>query len=162
MSKFDPDIGLLPSVLDRLLDDDPQARQDRPSSLQATLGQIKSAVARDLETLLNTRREIQEDLPAEFHELHTSLVVYGLPDFIALSLLNPNDRKKIRRSVEQVVAAFEPRLKSARVTIEPRGKYDAALHFRIDAILEVQPVREQVVFDAVLQLNTYQYQVQGG
>ena len=38
---------------------------------------------------------------------------------------------------------------------------DRALRFRIEALLRVEPAPEPVTFDAVLQLNTQKYVVQG-
>jgi predicted component of type VI protein secretion system len=35
------------------------------------------------------------------------------------------------------------------------------VRFRIDAFLRVEPTREAVSFDAVLQLNTQEYRVRG-
>ena len=79
---------IVPSILDRLLDDEPEvSREPLPNRFQ-NLSQLKKAVARDLEALLNTRQEILEELPPEFTEVSRSLITYGLPDFSSLSLLN--------------------------------------------------------------------------
>ena len=42
---------------------------------------LRRAVARDLETLLNTRHEALEEIPESLEEVRRSLLVYGLPDF---------------------------------------------------------------------------------
>jgi len=150
--------GLLPSILDRLLDD--QSEPPAQSSHHFhSLDQVKQAVTRDLEALLNTRRERFEDLPPEFVEARQSLVTYGLPDFSALSLQSLEDRNRIRRVLEQAVALFEPRLTRVRVTLEAPRAHEQTLRFRIDAMLRVEPAPEPVTFDAML-LNTQEYVVQ--
>ena len=123
--------------------------------------ELEKAVARDLETLLNTRQETLEELPVEFAEASRSLLAYGLPDFSAFSLDSGSDRNQVRRVVEQTIIVFEPRLDRVRVTLEPPRNQDRGLRFRIDAMLRVEPAPEPVTFDAVLQLNTQQYIVRG-
>ncbi len=85
--------------------------------------------------------------------------MFGLPDFTSYSLLNPNDRKTVRRAVEDTLTNFEPRLKSVRVTLETRDKYDMVLRFRIDALLRTDPAPEPIALDAALHVVTSQYTV---
>lgn len=129
--------------------------RETPYSLQ----QLKQSVSRDIEALLNTRRELLTDLPPEYQELQRSLLTYGLPDFTTRSLQSQTDRKSIRREIEQNIGLFEPRLRSVKVTIENPKKFEQAMYFRIDALLRVDPNPEAVSFDAVLQLSTAKYQV---
>jgi type VI secretion system protein ImpF len=150
--------GLLPSVLDRLIDAQSEAPQAQESTHLHNLQQVKQAVTRDLEALLNTRREYMKDLPPEFVETRQSLVHYGLPDFSALSLQSNQDRNRIRRVLEQTIALFEPRLERVRVALELPREHEQTLRFRIDAMLRVEPAPEPVTFDARL-LNTQEYVV---
>ena len=62
MPSADNDYDLLPSVLDRLLDDDPRASYEPLASRFYSLGELKQAVVRDLEVLLNTRQEALQEL----------------------------------------------------------------------------------------------------
>lgn len=159
--RVDNEISLLPSVLDRLLDDEPGARREPLPRRAQNLRQLKKAVTRDLEALLNTRQEMLRELPAEFTALSRSILTYGLPDFTAFGLLNTHDRNRIRRVLEQAVATYEPRLARVRVTLEPPREYDRSMRFRIEALLRVEPAPEPVTFDAMLQLSTHEYTVQG-
>jgi type VI secretion system protein ImpF len=152
---------IVPSILDRLMDDAPEvSRESLPNRFQ-NLSQLKKAVARDLEALLNTRQEILEEVPPEFIEVSRSLVTYGLPDFSSFSVLSMNDRNRIRRALEQAIATFEPRFERVRVNLELPREQDRTLRFRIEALLRVEPAPEPVTFDAVLRLNTQEYVVQG-
>lgn len=161
MLRADHELNIVPSILDRLLDDEPGVSREPLYNRFQDLRQLKKSVARDLEALLNTRQEILEELPSEFAEVSRSLLTYGLPDFTAFSLLNLQDRNRIRRALEQAIAAFEPRLTRVRVTLEPPREHDRNLRFRVDALLRVEPAPEQVTFDAVLQLHTQEYVVRG-
>jgi type VI secretion system protein ImpF len=160
MAKLDSKVDIVPSVLDRLLDDEPNVSKEPLTSRVQDLRALERAVARDVEALLNSRQETLEELPAEFVEVNRSLVTYGLPDLTSLSLLNKDDRSRIRRAVEQAVILFEPRLLRVRVALEAPRDHDRGLRFRIDALLRVDPAPEPVTFDAVLQLNTQQYVIQ--
>lgn len=74
MPRVDNELSILPSVLDRLLDDEPgTSREPIPNRFQ-NLRELKKAVTRDLEDLLNTRQERLEELPSEFAEVSRSLV----------------------------------------------------------------------------------------
>lgn len=155
----DQEIRITPSVLDRLLDDHPQFSDEPPEDRTQDIDQLKNSVARDLEALLNSRQESLTEVPEEWPELRTSLLTYGLPDFTGMSLRNTNEHARIRRSLEQAVANFEPRLERVRVTIEAPVGALRLLHFRVEAMLHVEPAAEPVRFDAVLQLATQLYEV---
>jgi type VI secretion system protein ImpF len=123
--------------------------------------ELKQAVARDLEALLNTRQEALDELPESLEEVRRSLVVYGLPDFTAASLQSPRDRTRIRRALEDTIAAFEPRLDRVRISLEESEGNERAMHFRVEGWLRLEPNPEPVSFDTVLQLTTREYTVQG-
>lgn len=157
MPKLDPNLNIVPSVLDRLLDDEPEVSQEPATSRIGDVRALERAVARDVEALLNSRQETLQELSDEFIEVNRSLIIYGLPDLTSLSLLNQDDRNRIRRAVEQAITIFEPRLLRVHVALEAPREHDRGLRFRIDALLRVDPTPEPVTFDAVLQLNTQQY-----
>jgi type VI secretion system protein ImpF len=161
MARGDREPNIVASLLDRLLDDEPGLSREPVPERTQSLRQLERAVARDLEDMLNTRREALGDLPEDFQEVGRSLVNYGLPDFTSYSLLSEKDRARIRRTLEEIITAFEPRLARVRVTLEPSREHEKALRFRVDALLRVEPAPEPVVFDAVLQLLNQQYQVGG-
>lgn len=154
------EIAVVPSLLDRLIDDKPDISVEPVARRLQNVQELKASVARDLEELLNTRRETLTELPVEFTELSQALVQYGLPDFTSFNLLSHHDRTRVRRVLEYAIATFEPRLRQARVVLEEPRHNDRALRFRVEAILHVEPASEPVRFDAVLRLNTQEYVVQ--
>jgi type VI secretion system protein ImpF len=153
--------NLVPSLLDRLLDDAPTAARDPVADRFQGLRQLKRSVARDLEALLNTRREALAEVPSDFTEVNRSLFTYGLPDFTSFNLRSHHDRARIRLYLEEAIAMSEPRLDRVRVSIEAPREHDRTLRFRVDALLRVDPAPEPVTFDTVLRLNTQEYVVQG-
>ena len=158
MPKRLDEIHLLPSVLDRLLDD---ASDAAPDTHYYGVRDLKRVVGRDLEALLNTRQETLEPVPADFTETNRSILTYGLPDFSSLTLGSQGDRDQVRATLERAIATFEPRLDRVRVIIDDPRPFERGLHFRIEAVLRLDPAPEAVTFDAVLQLTTQQYRVQG-
>jgi type VI secretion system protein ImpF len=147
-------------LLDEIFSDELlKMRPAAPST--ASVRELKNAVSRDIESLLNTRRELQEGAPPEYIEVNNSLLMFGLPDFTSFSLLNSRDTRRICRAVEEALSKFEPRLKSVRVSLQPTQQFDPALHFRIDALLRMDPVTTPVTFDAALQISTCAYRVRG-
>lgn len=148
------------SLLDRLVDlhpgfDDLQAGRPVP------LSEVKDSVARDLESLLNTRsnRSLMEvDSPF----LRSSLLSFGIPDFSDRSLDNPLHRAEICLSIEKAVSDHEPRLRQVEVELSSEANADNRLHFNIRAILTVDFAREAVNFDAHLQPLTLEYSIARG
>jgi type VI secretion system protein ImpF len=155
------EFAIVPSLLDRLLDDEPGETRDSASHRAHDVRALKRSVARDLETLLNTRQESLDEVPESLEEVRRSLVVYGLPDFTASSLMSPRDRGRIRRALEDAIAAFEPRLERVRITLEDPAPNERAMRFRVEGWLRVEPAPAPVAFDTVLQLTTREYVVQG-
>lgn len=133
----------------------------RRESTSYTVNQLKSHVSRDLANLLNTRQELVEESEVELKEARQSVLTYGLPDFSPLSLVSDTDRRRIRRSVEQAIAACEPRLRNVRVSLDAPVEFDQVLRFRIEGLLRVEPAPEIVTFDAILRMSTQEYSVKG-
>jgi type VI secretion system protein ImpF len=78
-------------LLDEIFSDELlKMRPAAPST--ASVRELKKAVSRDIELLLNTRRELQEGAPPQYIEVNNSLLAYGLPDFTSYSLMKPRIR----------------------------------------------------------------------
>jgi type VI secretion system protein ImpF len=162
MARVRPDQPLLPSVLDRLIDDDPAVTTEPPRARTQMLRELKLAVRRDLEHLLNTRRRAVS-VPAGFTELDRSLLTYGLPDFSGAGPGGGKERDAFCRTIEAVIRQHEPRFLSVAVDlVTGADPTDRTLRFRIDAVLRADPVPEPVVFDSTLEPATGTFAVGGG
>lgn len=146
------------SVFDRLLDDDPKSQREAPTSSHVALRDLKLSVRRDLEWLLNSRQSIVE-VPETLEEVNRSVAVYGLPDVTGLSVTNQAERNKLVRSIEKALKVFDPRFKNPKVVLEQTTSTDRQLRFRIEAILDIDPAPERVVFDTVLQTGNGDFKV---
>lgn len=150
MATVDKKKKLRPSVLDRLLDNDPRNLSGRHDTHQK-LKQLRQSVRRDLENLLNTRLRVVE--PDErFSEVKISLMNYGLPDLATVNIIDLEKRKRFISQLENLLMEFEPRFKSVNVQyLENNDDHDRTLRFRIDAVLYADPSPEFVVFNSVLE-----------
>jgi type VI secretion system protein ImpF len=160
MSRVDNEIRITPSVLDRLIDYEPELSHETLASRPKSLRQLKQSVKRDLEWLLNTRK-VALGLPSDLEEINNSVAAYGLPDFSSSNVKSSIEQERMRRELEDVIRKFEPRLGDVEVRIEPMHETERALHFRIEAHLKVEPAPEAISFDTVLRLDTGRYSVEG-
>ena len=158
MARINNEARITPSVLDRLLDFEPELSREAAASRAKNLRQLKQSVRRDLEWLLNTR-QTDDRIGPELKELSRSLAAYGLPDFSNANTKNPSDEKRMRRALENLLAIFEPRLEDVTITLEPLRETERALRIRIDGRLKVDPAPEPVTFDTVLQFGSGYYTV---
>ena len=150
MSRIDPQQGLHPSILDRLIDPDAKGTGWRRGY---GLEDMVNVVRRDLEDLLNTRRSYQGPRDA-FAEIERSILGYGLPELTSLDAITPQQREEIGRVLEAVVLHFEPRLRDVRATlVDPGESKRPTVRFRIDARLALEPAPE-VAFETILELTT--------
>jgi type VI secretion system protein ImpF len=159
MARIREEQQLVPSVLDRLIDEEPDKRREPPKSRSQVLRELRQSVRRDLEQLLNTRHRCVE-WPPNLDQLDASLVNYGIPDFTGASMSSPADREQFRRVVEWVIRKFEPRFKSVKVDFRDEGDTGArSLALRIDAVLYAEPAPEPVVFDSQLEPTTGSFEI---
>jgi type VI secretion system protein ImpF len=161
MARTQANQPLVPSVLDRLLDDDPTATRETAKSRTQVLRELKQSVRRDLENLLNTRWRYQ-GWPESLDQLDLSLVNYGIPDITGADLRSTPGRERFRQVVERVIRHFEPRFQRVAVELlENADPLDHALRFRIDAMMYAEPAPEPVVLDSLLEPVTGNVEVKG-
>lgn len=142
MKHSDARNGLQLSLLDRLLED---------GSLRPSLAQIRQSVRRDLEWLLNARRCWLPRSP-DYRELGRSVLAYGLPDFTVMELSTEEGRQWLCDEVKRTIVEFEPRLARVEVIMkDTEAPLDRFLRLRIEGILLVEPVPQQVAFDSELE-----------
>lgn len=160
MSRIRPDQPLVPSLLDRLLDDAPDELQELPRSRSQRLGDLKVSVRRDLEYLLNTRVCLRE-IPDDCEEVKTSVLNFGIPDFSGVAMGSGKQQEILRARVEDVIQRFETRFKQVRVELimDSENKHRRTIHFRIDGILHAEPAPEPVAFDSFITPIVGQFQV---
>ena len=160
MARNDPDSTVTLTLLDRLMDFDPKVRDEPMMSRTQSVRQLKASLKRDLEWLLNTRRNPQEVTDKEA-ELYRSLYNYGLPDLTNFGLHSTDDQSRLSWLLEETIAIFEPRLEGVKVAMQPVSAGSRQLRFQIEGLLKMDPAPERVSFDTVLELTSGAYQVKG-
>ena len=150
------------SLLDRLIDEEPDKPRDPPLSSAESISVLRRSVRRDLEALLNTRRRWRS-WSEGYVELAASSLGYGISDFSAGAFNDPRRREWLRSDVEQTIRRFEPRLVRLRVTLmDPKDELEARLHLRIEGLLRVEPAPEPIAFDTLVDAATAEVLVKPG
>ena len=151
-TRHDPGLRIRPSVWDRLTGEMDQAA---PLATTVNLDKLKESVARDVESLLNSRNAVDE--PAD-----RSVLGFGVRDFVGRILSRPEDRQYVADCLARAISLHESRLSNVRVEFRPAAGSINALTFAIRADLRVHPAHEVVSFDAVLQPTLSQFAVKRG
>lgn len=135
------------SILDRLVGDDNGPTHG--GDLRIGVEDLRRVIRRDLEWLLNTRL-VGGEVFEGYEEIGKSILVYGLSDLSNFSTKSVQDSAAICDMITKSVRAFEPRLAKRSVKVEflPSSDItDLRMHFRISAMIHVDPISEPVTFD---------------
>ena len=122
-----PTNDLVPTLLDRLVL--ASHGVSSPASADPTAGLL-----RDIEDLLNTW-SANNPASESFAEVASSISCYGSPAPSSLDIGTYDNRQAVGRQLEQVLLRFEPRLATARVTVNPDGQRPTHCLLRIDGTL---------------------------
>jgi len=161
MASVPNDSHLIPSVLDRLIDLEPDRQTEQIAGRTQVLRQMKASVGRDLQNLLNTRCRATS-WPEGLPELDKSLAAYGIPDCVGINTGSRDQQRELRRMIQRAVENFEPRLINVQVSVSDTNDLtDRALRFRIDAMLKVDPAPEPVAYDSRLDATIGSFSVDG-
>jgi type VI secretion system protein ImpF len=152
MARIDNEIRVTPSILDRLLDYEPAESREAPKSRSNSVRDLRQAVRRDLEWLLNTRSLLHPE-DGGLEEARKSVAFFGLPDFTGMTAQSAAAQKHLVETIETAIRNFEPRFLNVKVILEPLDILDRQLKFRIEARLDVEPAPEPIAFDSVLQIG---------
>ena len=123
--------------------------------------ELKIAVRRDLNWLLNTRAWLPEELDG-LPETRSSVLMFGVEDFTPLSWTRHGDRKTMCKALEDAIRTFEHRLIPRTVRVVPPDEdeeFDAyeepsmRVRLRIEAVLNVEPYNEPVSFDTEVDVD---------
>jgi type VI secretion system protein ImpF len=138
---------LQPSLLDRLIDNAPEQKQESRDQRVLSIRRLREGVLRDLAWLLNcTNLASVEDLDP-YPQVANSVLNFGMPALggITASSILPAE---MERRLRQVILAFEPRI--LRETLRVRFTVDRdlmahnAVIFEIEGELWAQPVSQRI------------------
>jgi type VI secretion system protein ImpF len=134
---------LQPSLLDRLTDDEPDARQESRDKRVLSPARLRECVRRDLTWLFNTTSLSVVEEMASAPAVLASVVNYGMPD-LAGRTASSVDVRSLEQIICKVIWDFEPRLIKSSVKVrivadEEKMNHNAML-FDIEAELWAQPL----------------------
>jgi len=148
---------LMPSLLDRLA---PLDENQGEIGARRAEDLLEDSIMRDLEMLLNTRRE-EFLVPPEFEQTATSIVNFGVPDLAKCgSLRSGPEQTKLCRWIEEAIRAFEPRLCNVAVRVVDRENVTPVLRFRVEAKAEF--AAQRVAFELGLKRDSGQLAILPG
>ncbi|MGO6980538.1 type VI secretion system baseplate subunit TssE [Rhizobium leguminosarum] len=148
------------SILDRLIDEAPDRTVDPPMSFVDQVRNVREAIRRDLEALLNTRR-CPATPPAALSELKDALVSYGVDGIVSANLMTDQAKLKLAQAIERRIALFETRLSDVRVTIlKSRTMTERALRMRIQATFRLHEGMPPISFESTIDPSTQRFLVE--
>ena len=145
---------LYPSLLDRLLDDEPGKLSEPRENRAATLARLRENVLRDLNWLFNAT---QSSLDFEGDAMMAGSVInYGMPP-LAGRPASQYDLTELARVLREVILRFEPRIlpHTLKVSAEAsKGDAHNVLGVRIEGQLWSQPVPLEIYMRTEIDLES--------
>jgi len=165
MADLTPQERLQPSLLDRLIDENPQGGVESRDQRLLSWQKLKDAVRRDLVWLLNcVHLEATQDLSG-VPLVARSTVNYGMPETTGIPVANINV-EMLQKRVRQAILDFEPRLlrNKLSVTVEkqPSVMNRNSLVFLIRAEMWAQPLPQSIFMRTEFDLETGTVKVDEG
>lgn len=143
MAELTKNERLQPSLLDRLTDDEPQARQESREKRVISPARLRDCVRRDLTWLFNATNLAAVEELESYPDVLRSVLNYGMPD-LAGRTASSIDTRALEQLLCQVIWDFEPRLikRSVKVRIltDDGAMNHNSMSFDIEAELWAQPL----------------------
>lgn len=156
MAELTPRERLVPSLLDRLTDDDPGQQSEARSIRAESVLSLRNAVLRDLEWLLNTGN-IQGVVDLDdYPELISSVLNYGMPN-LSGKTVSTVDHDAVEAHIRETIRAFEPRIlpNTVRVVAIPGSgeAHSNSAVYQIEATLWGRPMPEALFLRTEIDLE---------
>jgi type VI secretion system protein ImpF len=153
---------LQPCLLDRLVDEAPQEAKEAADKRFLNKAQLRKAVLRDLEWLLNCTRPADAALGGQ-SSLVKSVAGFGLPGMSGQTASSVS-HQEVERAVRGAIELFEPRIDAS--TLEVNVLVDGAaidshnvLELELKGTLWAQPTPLELIVRTAVSLETGQVQV---
>ena len=157
MAELTPQERLQPSLLDRLVDDEPDKKLESRERRILSLKKLRECVMRDLAWLLNSGNLGETEDLTDYPEVMRSVLNFGMPDLTGRTA-SGIDTGEIERILRQAIWDFEPRILRNTVKVKVVGGKDEmghnALGFDIEGELWAQPVPLRLFLRTELDLET--------
>jgi len=149
---------LQPALLDRLTDDAPTVHIEAREQRVLTKKQLRAAVLRDLEWLMNASRLQLGDNLLNFPAVENSVLNYGLPSF-AGQTASTLDIRDLENSIHRAIVHFEPRILPETLSVKALADDDMVgwhnvVNFQISAAVWAQPVPLELLLRTEVDLES--------
>lgn len=152
---------LVPSLLDRLTDEQPYDKKESRAARVATTVNLKIALQRDVEWLFNTTRLASDIDLDEYPEVQTSVLNYGIPDLAGLSDKSTNEIEDV---LTEAILYFEPRILPESLVVsvvEPnKPRRSNRMDFQIEGQLWSQPLPQALYLRTEFDLDVQSVQIE--
>lgn len=149
---------LQPALLDRLTDDEPEARNETAQARVINRARLRELVLRDLAWLFNatasTAHARWDEAPLAAH----SVLNFGLPPLSGQSL-SSIDLGELQERVRQAIIDYEPRILPGTLSVvaiasDAHADHHNVIGFRIHGQLWAQPVPLELMLHTDIDLET--------
>jgi len=153
---------LQPSLLDRLTDMDPGNIKETRDARVIDIGRLREIILRDLSLLMNTTNMAGEIDAEIYPNVARSVLNYGVGE--TSGAYSTIERARlIRRSIEDAIQAFEPRIIDGSVTVELRSEEKTGemhIGFDIRADMWAQPVPLELYLRSRVDVTTGEVEIE--
>jgi type VI secretion system protein ImpF len=153
----------LPCLLDRLVDDAPDVREEAARRRTVTPDEYRAAVLRDLRWLLNSSSHLPDEDICQYPQVVTSVLNYGTRDLAGATTDNL-DAFELERQFRGAIVAFEPRIMpdslQVRMVHSERNEF-GRVAFEIKGHLWALPHPERIFFRTDIDLDTGVCEISG-
>jgi type VI secretion system protein ImpF len=157
MPDLDPTERIQPCLLDRLTDDSPENRHESRNARAMSPSRYREAVLRDIRWLFNTSSRLNSEDLAEFPEVQSSILCYGIRDLCG-RITTTIEIGELERELTEALKHFEPRVIPGSLHIQAAEEAIASspsvLSFEIHADLWADPVPEHLFIKTKIDLET--------
>lgn len=153
---------LMPFLLDRLTDDQPQSQVETRDQRLLSPRQMRQAVLRDLAWLLNAHSRPVGDPIEGYPEVAKSVLNFGIPDLTGVTATGVSG-SYVERLVKQCITRYEPRIKSASLQVKAVEVVEANASHVVTMEIKAEaynvPMPEHLYLRTQLDLETGQVDV---
>jgi type VI secretion system protein ImpF len=155
---------LQPCLLNRLIDDEPEAKKESRDRRVVSIRKYKAAVLFDVENLLNSRAHPLGDEIYEFDEAARSVLNYGIRDVCGLTISDLRGGE-VESHIKHALECFEPRISrnslSVRLASTVKPGNVRSLSIEIEGQLWAQPLPDHLFFKTEVDMETGHYEFKG-
>lgn len=152
-----PNQLLMPTLIDRLIDNAPNETSESAQDYAMSPEQMRRVVQRDLAHLLNTINLDDQINARLYEEASRSVVNYGVSPF-AGTFISQRNWDQVETMLRQAITLFEPRLVPESLEVvaikDVKGEHQNSLPFEIRGLIQMQPYPMAFLVQSSFDLET--------